>query len=308
MKYTSSLALLVAGALLLVGCGGATESTTEAPATVVPSPAVKTSKPAAQAAQAKSSVASLEKSCDDLFGNRWDNLVLRASQFLNEVEDMTEEDATEAKKLSRQLKQVMNNAEDELATPLRLVHEPIDSYVVAYDQGRGWTFDAVPFQEGGNEVIDICTPLLGNIETAQDAAAQAEAEAAAEAKAAEEAEAAAKAEAEAKAAAEAEAAKAKAEAGTISQQNALRHAGQYLDSMAFSRSGLIDQLIYEEYSVEDATWAVDRVTVDWNEQAARHAKQYLDSMAFSRQGLLDQLLYEGYTPEQAEYGVSKTGL
>lgn len=78
--------------------------------------------------------------------------------------------------------------------------------------------------------------------------------------------------------------------------------------MAFSRSGLIDQLIYEECWVEDATWAVDRVTVNWNEQAARHAEQYLDSMAFSRQGLLDHLLYEGHTPEQAEYGVSKTGL
>lgn len=68
---------------------------------------------------------------------------------------MTEEDATEAKKLSRQLKQVMNNAEDNMATPLLLVHEPIDSYVDAYDQGRGWSFDAVPFQEGGNDVIEI---------------------------------------------------------------------------------------------------------------------------------------------------------
>ena len=39
----------------------------------------------------------------------------------------------------------------------------------------------------------------------------------------------------------------------------------------FSRSGLIDQLKYEGFSTEDATVAVDSITVDWNEQAARKA-------------------------------------
>ncbi|GAB3267655.1 Ltp family lipoprotein [Arthrobacter pigmenti] len=138
--------------------------------------------------------------------------------------------------------------------------------------------------------------------------AEAAAKAEAEAKAAEEAEAAAKAEAEAKAAEEAEAAKAKAEAGTVSQQNALRAAENYLDFTAFSRTGLIDQLVFEEYSAEDATWAVDRVNVDWNEQAAKAAANYLDFTSFSRQGLIDQLIFEGYTPAQAQYGVSQTGL
>jgi hypothetical protein len=141
-----------------------------------------------------------------------------------------------------------------------------------------------------------------------DAAAKAETDAAAKAKA--EADAAAKAKAEAdtaaaKAAAEAEAA---AKRGTISQQNALRAAGDYLDFSAFSRPGLIHQLEYEKYSTEDATWAVDRVTVDWNAQAAKSAKTYLDFSSFSRSGLVEQLLYEGFTPEQAEYGVSTTGL
>lgn len=128
-------------------------------------------------------------------------------------------------------------------------------------------------------------------------AAKAEADAAAKAKA--------EADAVAKAAAEAEAA---AKRGTISQQNALRAAGDYLDFTAFSRPGLIKQLEYEKYSAEDATWAVDRVTVDWNEQAAKSAKSYLEFTSFSRSGLVDQLLYEGFTPEQAEYGASTTGL
>lgn len=141
------------------------------------------------------------------------------------------------------------------------------------------------------------------------AAAEAKAQADAAAKAKADADAAAKAKAAAdtaaKAAAEAEAA---AKAGTISQQNALRKAGSYLNSSAFSRTGLIGQLEYNKYSTEDATWAVDRVTVDWNAQAAKKATSYLKSSSFSRSGLVDQLLYNGFTPEQAEYGVSQTGL
>jgi PBP1b-binding outer membrane lipoprotein LpoB len=138
-----------------------------------------------------------------------------------------------------------------------------------------------------------------------DAAAKAKADAAAKAKA--DAEAKAKADAEAKAEAAA-AAKAAAEAGTISQQNALGKAADYLDYTAFSRTGLIKQLVFEKYSTLDATWAVDRVSVNWNEQAAKKAKDYLEYTSFSRAGLVDQLLFEGFTPAQAEYGVSKTGL
>lgn len=99
-----------------------------------------------------------------------------------------------------------------------------------------------------------------------------------------------------------------APSGTLGQQNALRAAQKYLDYTAFSRSGLIKQLEYEGYSTADATYAVDTVTVDWNEQAAKKAADYLDYTAFSRSGLYDQLIYEGFTAAQAEYGVSTTGL
>jgi hypothetical protein len=154
-----------------------------------------------------------------------------------------------------------------------------------------------------------------------EAAAKAKAEADAAAKAKAEADTAAKAQADADAAAakakadaDAAAAKAQAEAeaaakrGTVSQQNALRAAGNYLSFTAFSRPGLIHQLEFEKYSTEDATWAVDRVAVDWNEQAAKAAKNYLKFTSFSHSGLVDQLLFEGFTPEQAEYGASTTGL
>jgi hypothetical protein len=76
----------------------------------------------------------------------------------------------------------------------------------------------------------------------------------------------------------------------------------------YSRQGLIEQLEYEGFSTEDATYAVDHITVDWYEQAARTAKDYLDMSGYSRQGLIEQLEYEGYTPAQAEYGVAAVGL
>lgn len=94
---------------------------------------------------------------------------------------------------------------------------------------------------------------------------------------------------------------------TISQSNAIASGRSYLDYTAFSRKGLIDQLVYEHYSVADATFAVDWIAPDWNEQAALMAQNYLNYTAFSRQALLDQLVYEGFTRAQAEYGVTAVG-
>lgn len=94
---------------------------------------------------------------------------------------------------------------------------------------------------------------------------------------------------------------------TTEQRNALSSARDYLDTMAFSYSGLIEQLQYEGYSAEAATYAADNCGADWNAQAAEMAQSYLDTMSFSRQGLIDQLIYEGFSQEQAEYGVSAVG-
>jgi Host cell surface-exposed lipoprotein len=95
---------------------------------------------------------------------------------------------------------------------------------------------------------------------------------------------------------------------TPGQANARKSAESYLRFQAFSRTGLIKQLEFEKYSKADATYAVDAVDADWNEQASKSAKSYLESQSFSRQGLIDQLLFEGFTQAQAEYGVGTTGL
>ena len=98
---------------------------------------------------------------------------------------------------------------------------------------------------------------------------------------------------------------------TRSQENAVESAQSYLESGAFSKKGLIEQLEYEDYSTKDAEFAVNHLEendlVDWNAEAAESAQSYLDSGSFSRKGLIEQLKYEGFTQKQAEYGVKQAG-
>ena len=96
-----------------------------------------------------------------------------------------------------------------------------------------------------------------------------------------------------------------AQASTAGQRNALSSAQSYLRSGAFSKSGLVEQLEYEDFSRSEARWAVAHVRVSWNAEAVESAKSYLRTSSFSRQGLIEQLEYEGFTHSQAAYGVSK---
>ena len=88
------------------------------------------------------------------------------------------------------------------------------------------------------------------------------------------------------------------------QRNALESAKDYLDFMAFSYSGIIEQLEFEGYTHDEAIFAADNCGADWKEQAVKSAESYLEFSSFSRQGLKEQLEFEGFTAEEAEYGVS----
>lgn len=89
----------------------------------------------------------------------------------------------------------------------------------------------------------------------------------------------------------------------MSEKNAIKMAESYLKVMAFSRSGLIEQLEYEGFSYDEATLGVDCLGANWNLQAKKMAESYLKVMSFSKSGLIDQLVYEGFSRDQAEYGV-----
>lgn len=93
----------------------------------------------------------------------------------------------------------------------------------------------------------------------------------------------------------------------LEYSNALGAAHDYLNVMAFSYNGLIDQLEYEGYSAEACTYAADNCGADWNQQALEKAQSYLDFSAFSYSGLIDQLEYEGFTIEQSTYAVDSCG-
>ena len=97
------------------------------------------------------------------------------------------------------------------------------------------------------------------------------------------------------------------------QKNALRSAESYLRISGFSRAGLIEQLSADAgsgYDIKDATVAVDRLNVDWNQQAVKSAKAYLKMSGFSCKGLIEQLSADAgskYTVEQANYGAKQAG-
>ena len=97
------------------------------------------------------------------------------------------------------------------------------------------------------------------------------------------------------------------------QRNAQREAQNYIKMKGFSRDGLIEQLSSEygsDYALEDATFAVDSLNADWNEQAAREAASYLEMKGFSCNGLVEQLSSEygsKYTVEQAKFGATQAG-
>lgn len=92
------------------------------------------------------------------------------------------------------------------------------------------------------------------------------------------------------------------------ERNALRSAEDYLTFAGFSRSGLVEQLQFEGYTTDEATYAVDNVDADWNAQAVRSAELYAGMMGFSRTGLIDQLQFDGFTAEQAAHGANSVGL
>lgn len=92
---------------------------------------------------------------------------------------------------------------------------------------------------------------------------------------------------------------------TFEQSQALQKAKNYLDYTAFSYTGLIEQLEYEGFSHEAATYGADNCNADWYEQAILSAKNYLAYTSFSYQGLIDQLIYTGFTEDQATKAVEQ---
>lgn len=98
-----------------------------------------------------------------------------------------------------------------------------------------------------------------------------------------------------------------AQAATIGEKNALAKAKAYLDTMPFSKKGLIKQLKFDGFTAKESKYAANKCKANWKEQAAKKAKLYLETQAFSKAGLIKQLKFDGFTAKEAKYGVKKAG-
>ena len=79
--------------------------------------------------------------------------------------------------------------------------------------------------------------------------------------------------------------------------------------MHMSKAGIYDQLVSEYgelFTEEEAQYAIDNMSADWNANALEKAKTYQDSMSMSPDALYDQLVSEygeKFTAEEAQYAV-----
>ena len=84
-----------------------------------------------------------------------------------------------------------------------------------------------------------------------------------------------------------------------------------MDTLAFSKAGLIEQLSSpagDGYSKADATFAANNVDADWNEEAVEAAQNYLDTMPMSKDALIEQLSSSAgdrFTRAQARYAANR---
>lgn len=80
--------------------------------------------------------------------------------------------------------------------------------------------------------------------------------------------------------------------------------------MHMSKAGIFNQLTSEygeKFTEDEAQYAVDHVSADWNANALAKAKTYQDTMSMSPEAIRDQLTSEygeKFTAEEAEYAVS----
>jgi hypothetical protein len=95
--------------------------------------------------------------------------------------------------------------------------------------------------------------------------------------------------------------------GASEQRRAIARAESYTNLMAFSRARLIQQLEFEGFTHNDAQWAVDQLTIDWNEQALKKANSYHSLMSLPPDNIRRLLASEDFSEEQIDYAMTNMG-
>ena len=63
----------------------------------------------------------------------------------------------------------------------------------------------------------------------------------------------------------------------------------------------------EQFTAEEAQYAIDNIQVDWNANALKTAQNYQESMSMSPEAIRDQLTSdygEKFTQEEADYAIA----
>ena len=94
---------------------------------------------------------------------------------------------------------------------------------------------------------------------------------------------------------------------SVSQRNAVLKAYSEIQSWHCGRDYLINDILVEidGFPVEDATFAVDHMKVDWNEQAVLYAKR--NGKGESKKNLIDSMSHYGFNQNQIEQGLKAVG-
>ena len=95
------------------------------------------------------------------------------------------------------------------------------------------------------------------------------------------------------------------EALTKEEQDALDYALALLETIPYSREGLIRQMVDGGYDEAAAAAAADRTGLDWKAQAVKSAEEYVYYLPMSRSGVIQMLEYDLFTPEEAAYAVEQ---
>ena len=80
--------------------------------------------------------------------------------------------------------------------------------------------------------------------------------------------------------------------------------------MYMSKQAIFDQLVSEygeQFTEEEAQYAIDNLQADYKENALQKAKSYQDDMAMSPAAIRDQLISpygEQFTEEEADYAIA----
>lgn len=161
MRAIPYLALLTAGALLMIGCSGPAESVRAEPAGGQ-SPSI--------AASTKDRV-SLASTCLDLFGEGSNSLANESAQFLVDVESLDADTAKTANSFNTRLGEAAATAKPELAEPLEALQVIFQDFAQAWEDSGDWSLDTKSYAAAKDTVVRICGPEMDALEATQKLAA-----------------------------------------------------------------------------------------------------------------------------------------